>query len=129
MRKQNAECLKVTLIRASAALTTDTDSDAVEVKGFNELSFAVSSQTITDGAYALKAKYSDNGTDYFDVPADEYVKGGQSFALTDDNKTKTYGVLVRHPFYKATIDQTGATTGGVFSIVAIQADPDFAPVS
>lgn len=113
----------------SGTVTADTESSTVDTQGHNSLTFIVSSGTITDGAYVTKARYSDNGTDFADVPEDEYVDGTRSFAATDDNVTKQFGVVVRHRYYRALIDQTGASTGGAFTAHAVLGEPYHAPVA
>jgi len=118
------------LATGTVTVTTDTNGDAIDTAGFESLEFIISSATITDGAYVIKVQESDTTTsgDFTDCAA-ESVLGSASFAATDDNAVKRIGYIGKKRYARIVIDQTGATTGGVFSAVAVLGTPLHAPVA
>lgn len=116
---------------ASAAKTADFTGLTVDAKGFDSLTFAAQTATVTDGTTTVGAEYSDDGVTFVDVPASEIIGTKPSFttAAADDNTVKQFGVVVRHRYYRLDATVAGATTGLVIGAVAILGHPQVAPTA
>ena len=107
-------------LKADAAVTVDTDSAAIDCTGYDALTISFRVGTNTDAVGLLVAKYSDDGTNYFAVPAEETFSTDQmTLAAAKDNVDEQMGIVVKHKFYKGTIDITSATTGAVVGITGV----------
>lgn len=113
-------------LKADAAVTADTDSSAIDCTGYDSLVISFRVGTNTDAVGVLTAKYSDNGSDYFAVPAGEmYSSDALTLAAAKDNVSEQVGIVVRHRYYKGTIDITSASTGAVVGIVGVLGNSNF----
>jgi hypothetical protein len=107
----------------AVAITTATTSTAVDTGAFNnnarDVTFVYASGTITDGAWAVTLQECDtSGGSYTAVPADR-IFGSVSYALTDDNVVQSIGCRPTKRYVQSVITPIGATTGGIFSCVAL----------
>ncbi len=120
---------KVVPALASAAKTADFTGITVDAKGYSALIFALLTATVTDGTTTVSAEYSDNGSDWVDVPDEEVIGTKPVFDTTPahDNTVKQFGVVVRHRYYRVDGDVVGATTGLVIAGVAVLGHPTYAP--
>ncbi|PZR07072.1 MAG: hypothetical protein DI536_28875 [Archangium gephyra] len=123
--------IKVVPALASGAKTADFTGISVDARGFNALTFALLTATVTDGTTTVGAEYSDDNATWFDVPDDEYIgsKPVLDTSPADDNACNQFGVIVRHPHYRLDGDVVGATTGLVIAGVAILGRPIYAPAA
>lgn len=123
--------IKVVPALASAAKTADFQGLSVDTKGYGSLAFALHTGTVTDGTTTVGAEYSDNNSDWTDVPADEII-GTKPVFDTDaesDAQVKHFGVVVRHRYYRVDGDVVGASTGLVIGGVGILGNPSAAPTT
>lgn len=87
---------------------------------FRDILFVLHSATLTDGTYAVTVQESDSSGSGFAAVADERVNGSlPSFAATDDDTWKSFGVRPSKRYVKLVITATGATTGGVLAATAV----------
>lgn len=116
---------------ASAAKTASFTGLTVDARGFNALTFAAQTGTVTDGTTTLGAEYSDDGAVWAAVPAEEIIGTAPSFgtAAADDDTVKQFGVIVRHSRYRVKGTVVGATIGLVIGAVAILGHPSKAPTA
>ena len=101
---------------------------SVDIAGFHALLFLVQSGTITDGAYDLKLQESDDASAWSDVSSDEQL-GSPDYALADDNVVKRIGYIGKKRYVRLVITASSVTSGGVFSAIALKAQPLHAPVA
>jgi hypothetical protein len=125
-------------IGASTALAPQTittaavDGAIIDVSGFDSLSFVVTSGTVTDGtSYTASLTEGDaaNLSDGTTVAAGDILGTLPVFAAADDNTTKRCGYVGNCRYVRLTLTPVGATSGGVFSAVAVQGHPASAPVA
>lgn len=115
--------IRVKNLKADAAVTSDTDSAAIDCTGYDSLTISFRVGTNTDAVGVLTAKYSDDGTNYYAVPAGEmFSSDALTLAAAKDNVDEQVGIVVRHRYYKGTIDITSASTGAVVGIVGVLGD-------
>ena len=93
----------------------------------SSLVFAVKSETLTDGAYAVQVFVSDDSGMAGEVQvtkdydnADTLIDSAISFALADDNTVKKVGVVSGKRYARIKIVSTAVTTGGTLSAIAIK---------
>ncbi len=112
-------------------IATTTSTSIIDLLGFNSVAFSISSGAITDGSYVVSAMYGD-AADLSDgefVGPTDLLVSMPSFTSTDDNKVKKVGFIGNHRYIRLTITPTGASTGGLFSVVAVLGRPANAPVA
>ena len=126
--------IKVTpAINPGAAITGNaaTNGAVIDTQGFESVTFAVQSGTITDGSFAVKIQEGDQPTlsDASDVVAGDYIGAAISFAAAANNLVKKIGYRGSHRYIRAVLTQAGATNGGVMSAVAILGNAHNNPVA
>lgn len=119
-----AHILPVKAQAPGAAITTATTSSTVDTNVYNnnfrDVTFVYLSGTITDGAWAVTLQECDtSGGSYTAVPADRIQGTLPAFALTDDNVVQFVSCRPTKRYVQAVITPTGASTGGVFSCIAV----------
>lgn len=114
-------------IRTGNATTT---SNTIDTDGFASLEFLIQSGVITDGAWAIQVWHGDasNMSDEAQCAAADLIGSAPSFAATDDSVTKRVGYKGGKRYVRIKAVQSGATTGGFISAVAVQGNPLYAPV-
>jgi len=121
----------IEVVNALTALTIDSDTttvgEIIDTQGYESLVFAVKSETITDGAFAVQIFAGDEpamGDEVVVVKdfnlADTLLDTAISFALTDDNTVKFIGVVSGKRYARIKLVSTATTDGGAFSAVAIK---------
>ena len=108
----------VSLNVATTITTTASNGNSIDTQGALRMRLAVISGTITDGSYTAKIQESDDESSWSDVD-DSQVLGTKTFAATDDNTIRNLDVLSTKKYIRLVITPSGATTGGVFSAIAI----------
>ncbi len=110
-----------------------TTSATIDGQGFESLEFALQSGVITDGTFtpAVYAGDAANMSDEALVAAADLLGtiAGATFAATDDSVTKKIGYRGTKRYARVKITQSGATTGGYISAVAVQGHAHNAPVA
>lgn len=127
-----------TLVRqalTSAARTNGTASGTAVDLGvfgndFRTVLFVISTATITDGSHAITLEDSPNNSDWTAVEAGR-VQGSQpTVVAADDNTFFALGYIVGTAQYvRLSVVTSGATTGGVFSALAILGEGSNNPVA
>lgn len=104
---------------------------SIDTKGFESVTFAIQSGTLTDGTYTPEVSESDDNSTFTAV-ADDFLIGTEANAVlvaTDDNKVKTIGYAGKKRYVKLTITSTGVTSGGTLGASVILGHPKSAPVA
>jgi len=113
----------------STAISTSTTTvgETIDTSSCESLVFAIKSETLTDGAYAVQVFVSDDSGMAGEVQvikdydsADTLISSAISFALADDNIVKIVGVVSGKRYARIKIVSTAVTTGGTFSATAIK---------
>lgn len=133
----NTENIKVVPSTAPAAAITGngvTTGATIDAKGFNALTFVVSTGVITDGTFTGQI-FGGNASDMSDevaVAAADLIGAAPAIATTDDGVCERVGVnlaALRKRYYRLKLTQAGATSGGILSAQAILSQPSVAPVA
>jgi len=116
------------------ASNTTTAGVIIDTKGYDSLTLAFQTGTITDGDYTLLIEEGNSATltDAAAV-ADADLLGteaGASFSAdADDNKVSKIGYRGDKRYVRLSVVSTNVTTGGTVGATAIQGHPQFAPVA
>lgn len=97
---------------------------------FRSVLFVVTTGTIADGSHAITVQDSDDGSSW--AAADpSRIQGTQpTIGATDDNVVFDVGYVVgTRQYVRLVVTTSGATTGGVFSAVAVLSGASSAPVA
>lgn len=105
----------------------------IDTLGFDSLEFAIHSGALTDAVYTPTV-YEGDAADMSDetAVADADLLNTEAlctFILTDDNVVKRIGYTGSKRYVRLKVVQSGATTGGYMSAVAIQGHAKSAPVA
>lgn len=123
------------LVLASAARTNGAANGttvdlAVYGNNFRSAMFIITTATITDGTHAITMEHSDNGSTWTAVPADRRQGSLPSILAADDDSVFQVGYIVGTQRYVRIVATTSAaTTGGVFSAVAVLSGASVSPVA
>ena len=111
----------------NATLTTQT----IDRQGYEALEFIYTSGTITDGTFTVTMYEGDasNMSDEAAVAAADILGTSPVFAATDDDKVKRVGYKGTKRYVRCKAVQSGATTGGYLSAVAVLAKPRYVPTA
>jgi hypothetical protein len=94
---------------------------------FRDILFIVQTATLTDGSIAVSVQESpDNESDYVAVPSGKISGTLPTIADTASNQVFSFGVVPTMRYVKLLATTSGATTGGVFSAVAVLGNGDLA---
>lgn len=120
----------------SAARTNGTvNGTAVDTNvfgnGFREVTFIISTATVTDGSHAITVEESDVvGSGYAAVDSSRVLSGAlPTIVLTDDDTFFVIGVRPTKRFVRLVAVTSGATTGGVYSAKAVLSNGSLHPVA
>jgi hypothetical protein len=125
--KVNRAISPVVITTGNATLT----SEIIDTLGYGSLEFVFASGVITDSTFTVTMYESDDsGMSGETAVADADLIGTEPvFVATDDNVLKKVGYKGNKRYVRAKAVQTGATTGGYLTAVAIQGHPRVAPVA
>lgn len=132
MRKDlhnNIEVRKA-LSNTTIASNTTTTGDTIDTKGYGAVEFAVITNVITDGSYAVQIFEGDasNMSDEVQVAAADLIGTAPTIVAADDNTAKRIGVKKGTKRYmRMKIVSTGVTTGGIVAGACILGNPDVSP--
>jgi hypothetical protein len=115
----------VAITTGNATLT----SEIIDTQGFESLEFAALSGAITDGTFTGTVYHGDASNMSDEAATTDLVGSAPVFAATDDNVTKKVGYIGNKRYVRIKFVQTGATTGGFLTCVAIQSHAKNAPVA
>lgn len=133
----NSENLKAVPSTTPAAAVTGngvTTGATIDTKGFNGLTFVVSTGVVTDGTFtgAVWGGNASNMSDEVVLTADQLIGSAPAIATTDDGVCERVGAnlaKVGKRYYRLKLTQAGATTGGFISAQAILSMPAASPVA
>lgn len=129
-----SQALAVKAIQSQTIQTGTTDGAVLDLSQYGnnsrDILFVVHSATLTDGTYAISVEESDQSGSGF-VAVDSGRIGGSlpSFAASDDNTWKSFGVRPTKRYVKLVVTATGATTGGVLAGTAVLGNGSVNPVA
>jgi hypothetical protein len=127
----NSEVMKAVPSTAPAAAVTGngvTVGATIDTKGYNGLTFVVSTGVITDGAFTgeIFGGNASNMSDEVALTAAQLIGAAPAIAATDDGVCERTGVnlsAVGKRYYRLKLTQAGATSGGFISAQAILTMP------
>lgn len=137
MRTDQSSVIKVVPSTTPAAAVTGngtTVGATIDRKGYNSLTFAVSTGVVTDGTFtgAIFAGDASNMSDEAELTAADLIGSAPAIAATDDGVCERVGVnldRVKKRYFRLKLTQAGATSGGFISAQAILGSPEVAPVA
>lgn len=111
---------------AAQAITTDTTTDGsvIDRQGFDSVTWAILSATLTDGSYTPLIEESDVVTFGGEETAVADVdlvgtEAGAAFALADDNEVHTIGYVGSKRYVRLALVSASTSSGGTLGAVAI----------
>ena len=126
--------MKVVPVLFENAAGASTVGAVIDTQGFESLTYAVTSGTITTGTFTAtleEAEQNEDGTNsgvYTAVPSELVIGDAISFAETDDDATQTVGIVGKGRYQRLTL--VGASTPvAEMSVVAILGNAQTAPTS
>jgi len=124
MRTLYSQSLVVKAIQSQTIQTGTTDGTVLDLalygNNFRDVVFAIHSATLTDGSYAVTVEESDaSGSGFAAVDSWRVLGSLPTFAASDDNTWKSFGVRPTKRYVKLVVTATGATSGGVMSATAV----------
>lgn len=134
MNRDNASIQSFTSARNAAAITTNTTTVGIviDTQGYDSLTLAIQSATITDGTYTplVEECATSGGTYTAVVDADLTVtEASIAFVAVDDNVVKKIGYLGTQRYVRLSLVSTGVTTGGTLGAMAILGNASQQPVA
>lgn len=127
--------IKVTQGLAAQSVSSNTTvvGSTIDTQGFESLTFAIQSATLTDGTYT-PALYEDDasgmGTESLVAAADLIgTVALATFAATDGHTAKKLGYRGNKRYVRLKVASTGVTTGGAIAAVALLGDAANKPVA
>lgn len=123
------------LALASAARTNGAANGATIDLGvygndFRSVLFVVTTGTVTDGTHAITLEHSNDGSSWSAVPASRRQGSLPSVVAASDDSVFDFGYVVGTEQYVRIVATTsGATTGGIFSAVAVLSAASSSPVA
>lgn len=97
---------------------------------FRSVMFVVVTATITDGSHAITLEDSVNGSAWAVADAGAIQGSLPTITATDDDRVFEFGYIVgSRQFVRLVATTTGATTGGVFSAIALLSAGSVSPVA
>jgi len=128
----NTLCVKA--LQSQTVQTGTVDGLSVDCgtfsNNFRDVTFAILSGTLTDGSYAFTVEESDASDSGFAAVDTFRVQGSlPTFAATDDNVLKSFGVVPTKRYVRIVCTATSATTGGVLAAVAVLGNGGNNPVA
>lgn len=125
-----ARCIEPRVIMAGNATYT---GSTIDRQGYEALVFAISTGTLTDATYTCDVYESDDSGMSGETACLQAALSGQApaftFAATDDNICKSVGYIGTKRYVRLKIVQSGATTGGYITAVAIQGKAKVLPTT
>jgi hypothetical protein len=134
----NLVLTKVALNTQAITTNTTTNGVIIDTLGFESVTFAIQSGTITDGTYTPTIFESDDsglsGSNAVDssflIPTDGTALSGAVFSgAADSNKSKRFGYVGHKRYVRISEASTGVTSGGTFSAQVILSNAKSEPTA
>lgn len=111
-----------------------TTGNTIDTVDYASLEFVFQSGAVTDGTFTITIYHGDasNMSDEAACSSTDLLGSAPTFVgatSADDSATKRVGYRGSKRYVRAKAVQTGATTGGFFSAIAVQGHPRTAPVA
>lgn len=124
MRTLYSELLPIKALASATITTGATNGIAIDTgsfgNNFRDIVFTALSGTLTDGTYVFTVEESDSsGSGYAAVDAGRVQGSLPSYAASDDNVVKYFGVRPTKRYVRVVVTATGATSGGVLAVQAL----------
>lgn len=120
--------MPVVALKDAGVVKVSLTGEKIDTKGYHSVIFVVLSGTITDGTQTFKLTESDDNTTFTDVAAADLLGTAPVFALTDDDKVKTFGYIGKKRYLQLASTVSGSPgTGGTFGAIAVLGNPLRAP--
>jgi hypothetical protein len=134
MRNLATNVLVQNALASQTIQTGATNGAAVDTgvggNNFRDVLFAIGSKTLTDGTYAFTVEESDaSGSGYAAVDSARVLGALPSFAATDDDTWKSFGVRPTKRYVRVVCTATGATSGGTLYGAAVLGSGSNHPVT
>jgi hypothetical protein len=115
-------------IRTGNAVTTGA---TIDTAGFEAVEFAIQSGAVTDGQFAISVEEGDqaNMSDAAAVAAGDLIGAAPVILATEDSVVEKVGYRGTKRYVRVKATQSGATTGGFISAVAVLCHARSAPVA
>jgi hypothetical protein len=104
------------LVAAGNRTNGTVNGDTIDTRGLSRVAFAITPGTITDGTHAPKLQDSPDGTTWTDVAA---ANQAGAFGNLASNVDQSVAYIGGKRFVRLVVVTSGATTGGIFSGVAV----------
>ncbi|WP_454199585.1 hypothetical protein [Nocardia sp. Marseille-Q1738] len=116
-------------VRTNGTVNGTTVDLGVFGNDFRSVLFIVSTGTITDGSHAITMQDSPDGTNWTTVPASQRQGSLPTIVAANDDTLFEFGYIVgTNQYVRLVATTSGATTGGVFSAVAVLSEGSTTPV-
>lgn len=97
---------------------------------FRTALFVITTGAITDGTHAITLEHSSDGSNWSAVPAERRQGALPSIGSVDDNVVLEVGYIVgTEQYVRLAVTTSGATTGGIYSAVAVLGSASSSPVA
>lgn len=97
---------------------------------FRTALFVITTGAITDGTHVVTLEHSSDNSNWSAVPAGRIQGTAPSVGSADDNVVFDVGYIVgTEQYVRLVVTTSGATTGGIFSAVAVLGQASSSPVA
>lgn len=126
--------LALLALTSAARVNGAANGVAIDLNQFSnncrDVTFVITTGTITDGSVAITVEESDqSGSGFAAVDSSRVLGSLPTIAATDDDVVKSFGVRPTKRYVRLVATMSGATTGGIFSAVAILGNGTKSPVA
>jgi hypothetical protein len=123
--RQLSSQISVATVLPPAARTANATGSSVDLADFRSVAVEAIVGIITDGTHALTVEHSDDGSIWSAVPAAS-LQG--SFSNLASNTVQEVGYIGNKRYVRVNSTATGATTGGLYSVVVLRGRPRSMPI-
>lgn len=129
-----SHCLTQQALTAAARTNGTVNGATVDLgvygNDFRTVLFIVSTATVTDGSHAITMQDSPDGTNWTAVAAGKRQGSLPTIVAANDDTFFEFGYIVgTNQYVRLVVTTSGATTGGVFSAVAVLSGASSSPVA
>lgn len=133
MRSLYSQTLTRIALTSAARINGTANGTTVDLGVFGNncrtLMFCVTTATVTDGSHALTLEHSDNGSAWSAVDAGNVQGTLPTITGTNDDAVFEFGLKPEKRYARIVATTSGATTGGIFSAVALMSHGGNNPVA
>lgn len=126
-------CLSRTALPSAARTNGTANGTTVDTgiygNDFRTVLFVVSTGTITDGSHAITVQDSNDGSSWATADAGNIQGSLPTVVAANDDTLFEFGYIPAKQYVRLVVTTSGATTGGVFSAVAVLSEASNTPVA